>query len=156
MWPQRAPIPLFPTCLYFLYILLHANNNQKFVYSIFFLWAGCEFEQREGTFFHVLVSFFMSCSGEYWMSRCVLLSFGSAQTVRRAGINSLQLCVVLAQIDRSSRYLFKKEGTTLFVLATGGQPLWSSINNTSSTSEQSQAKAWPRKMSKVMCLYCGN
>lgn len=57
------------------------------------------------------------------MSRCVLLTFGSAQPVRGAGINSLQLCVVLVQIDRSSRYLFKKEGTTPFVLATGGQPL---------------------------------
>lgn len=57
------------------------------------------------------------------MFRCVLLSFGSARLVRRARINSLRQCVALALIDRSSRYLFEREGTTLFVLATGGQPL---------------------------------
>lgn len=57
------------------------------------------------------------------MFRCVLLSFGSARLVRRARINSLRLCVALALIDRSSRYLFERESTTLFVLATGGQPL---------------------------------
>ncbi len=49
------------------------------------------------------------------MLRCVLLRFGSARLVRRANINSLRLCVVLAPIDRSSRDLFEREGTTLFV-----------------------------------------
>ena len=74
------------------------------------------------------------------MFRCVLLSFGSARLVRRARINSLWPCVALALIDRSSRHLFDREGTTLFVLATGGQPLWSSVNNAHSASGQAKQR----------------
>lgn len=45
-------------------------------------------------------------------------------------------CVWLSQqINRPRRYLFEREGATLFVLATGGQPPWSSINSGSSTSQ---------------------
>lgn len=83
------------------------------------------------------------------MLRCVLLSFGSAQLIRRARINSLRLCVVLVRIDRSSRYLFEREGTTLFVLATGGQSLRSSINNTHSTSEHQRPK-----LEQAKCCVC--
>lgn len=147
---SQGPIPLFPTCLYFLYILPHTHTRIQVCLQCILPLSRVWDCARGGNFFHVLVSFFMSCNGEYWMSRCVLLSFGSAQLVRRAGINSLWLYVVLVWINRSSRYLFKKEGTMLFVLATEGQPKWSSINNTCSTSEQSQAKAWARKVSKVL------
>lgn len=75
------------------------------------------------------------------MLHCVLLSSGSAQLVRRVRINSRRLCVVLVQINRSSRCLLERDGTTLFVLATAGQPLCSCVNNTHSKSEQSRAKA---------------
>lgn len=62
-------------------------------------------------------------------------------------------------IDRSSRYLFDKEGTKLFVLATGGQLLWSSVNNMHSTSEQPPARSLNKQREQsavcVYILHCG-
>lgn len=46
LWTHRLPVPLFFFhANAFLYILSH---TQKFVYSVFCLWAGCKVEQWEG------------------------------------------------------------------------------------------------------------